>query len=259
MIATSGVLAFITRETLMSQKLAPTALMVAFLLVSPNFAQSPPSLSLEDEVRAGNALVASFLKLNGVGETAEQKRIEKYLQKIGDKVAKNSARKLTYTFHLDPHPGFRSAVAYPGGQIIVGGGVLALMQHEDELAVVLGHEIAHIDLKQCDNRVIEIMQRDQLSAEKFDRLSIEDFGKPYGKDGELAADREGLKMAVAAGYSPQAAQELLEVFQFLNRDAKPAPPRTDAPSLEERIQQSRDVVKSQAWDIARVEQPLELP
>ncbi len=53
-------------------------------------------------------------------------------------------RKLTYTFHLDPHPGFRSAVAYPDGQIIVGGGVLALMQHEDELAVVLGHEIAHV-------------------------------------------------------------------------------------------------------------------
>jgi predicted Zn-dependent protease len=243
----------------MSQKLAPAALMVVFLLVSGNFAQSPPSLSLEDEVRAGNALVASFLRLNDVGETAEQKRIEKYLQKIGDKVAKNSARKLTYTFHLDPHPGFRSAVAYPGGQIIVGGGVLALMQHEDELAVVLGHEIAHIDLKQCANRVIEVMQRDRLSAEQFDRLSIEDFGKPYGKDGELAADREGLKMAVAAGYSPQAAQELLEVFQFLNRDAKPAPPRTDAPSLEERIQQSRDVVKSQAWDISKVEQPLELP
>jgi predicted Zn-dependent protease len=259
MTAASGVLTFITREALMSQKLAPAARMVAFLLVSANFAQSPPSLSLEDEIRAGNALVASFLRLNGVGDTAEQKRIEKYLQKIGDKVAKNSTRKLSYTFHLDPHPGFRSAVAYPGGQIIVGGGVLALMQHEDELAVVLGHEIAHIDLKQCANRVIEVMQRDHLSARQFDRLSIEDFGKPYGKDGELAADREGLKMAVAAGYSPQAAQELLEVFQLLNRDGKPAPPRTDAPSLEERIQQSRDVVKSQAWDSSKVEQPLELP
>jgi hypothetical protein len=63
----------------MSKKLAPAALMVAFLLVSSNFAQSPSALSLEDEIRAGNALVASFLKLNDVGETAEQKKIEKYL------------------------------------------------------------------------------------------------------------------------------------------------------------------------------------
>jgi predicted Zn-dependent protease len=73
-------------------------------------------------------LVSSFFKLNEVGETRESKRIEEYLQRIGDKVAQRSTRTLTYKFHLDPHPGFRSAVAYPGGQIIVGEGVLALME-----------------------------------------------------------------------------------------------------------------------------------
>jgi predicted Zn-dependent protease len=87
-----------------------------------------PVLSLEDEIRAANALVSSFFKLNEVGETRESKRIEEYLQRIGDKVAQRSTRTLTYKFHLDPHPGFRSAVAYPGGQIIVGEGVLALME-----------------------------------------------------------------------------------------------------------------------------------
>lgn len=243
----------------MSKRLVLAALMLAFLFVSFSVSQSPPALPLEDEIRAGNALEASFMKLNEVGETPEQKRIEAYLQKVGDKVAQNSTRKLTYKFHLDPHPGFRSAVAYPGGQIIVGGGVLALMQHEDELAVVLGHEIAHADLKQCARRVIEVMQKDHLTADQFDKLSIEDFGKPYGKDGELAADREGIKMAVAAGYSAHAATELFEVFQFLIRDEKPAPPRADAPSLEERIQQARDEIKSQAWDSSKAEQPLDLP
>ena len=243
----------------MSKMLVPAALLATFLFVSCSFAHSPPPLSLEDEIRAGNALEASFMKLNEVGETPEQKRIEAYLQQVGEKVAEKSTRKLADKIHLDPHPGFRSAVAYPGGQIIVGGGVLALMQHEDELAVVLGHEIAHADLKQCAQRVIEVMQRDHLTADQFDKLSIEEFGKPYGKEGELAADREGLKMAVAAGYSAHAATELFEVYQFLARDAKPAPPRTDAPSLEERIQQARDEVKSQAWDNSKAEQPLDLP
>jgi len=243
----------------MSKSLVLAALILAILFVSSSGAQSAPPLSLEDEIRAGKALEASFMTLNEVGETPEQKRIEGYLQQVGDKVARTSTRKLAYKFHLDPHPGFRSAVAYPGGQIIVGGGVLALMVHEDELAVVLGHEIAHADLKQCAQRVTEAMQRDHLTADQFDKLSIEDFGKPYGKDGELAADREGLKMAVAAGYSPHAATELLEIYQFLARDAKPAPPRTDAPSLEERIQQARDEIKSQAWDTSKAEQPLQLP
>ena len=216
-------------------------------------------LSVEDEIRAGNSLAASFMKLNEVGETSQSKEIEVYLQKVGDKVAQNSKRKLKYTFHLDLHPGFRSAVAYPGGQIIVGGGVLALMQHEDELAVVLGHEIAHVDLKQCAQRVMSVMERDHLTVEQLDKLSIDDFGKPYGKEGELAADREGLQLAVAAGYSPRAAVELLEVFQFLARDAKPAPARKDAPSLEERILQAKDEIKSHGWDTSKPEQALDLP
>jgi predicted Zn-dependent protease len=133
------------------------------------------------------------------------------------------------------------------------------MTHEDELAVVLGHEIEHVDLNQCAQRVVEAMKKDHLTPDQFDKLSIDDFGDPYGKDGELAADREGVKLAEAAGYSPHAAVELLEVFQFLSRDAKPAPPRTDAPSLEERIQQVKDEIKTQNWDDSKVEKPLDLP
>ena len=229
------------------------------LLPALAFAQSSPQLSTADEIRAGEALFAAFQKSQGFADTPESKAIEVYLQKVGDKVAQNAKRKLPYKFHLDPHPGFRSGVGYPGGQIVVGGGVLALMEHEDELAVVLGHEIEHIDLGQCAQRVIEAMQKDHLTPAQFDKLSIDDFGNPYGKAGELAADREGVKLAVAAGYSPQAAVELFEVFQFLARDAKPAPPRADSPSLEERIRQVRDQIKGEGWDTSKAEKPLDLP
>lgn len=229
------------------------------LLPTLAFAQASPQLSTADEIRAGDALFAAFQKSQGFADTPESKAIEVYLQKVGDKVAQNAKRKLPYKFYLDPHPGFRSGVGYPGGQIVVGGGVLALMEHEDELAVVLGHEIEHIDLGQCAQRVIEAMQKDHLRPAQFDKLSIDDFGNPYGKTGELAADREGVKLAVAAGYSPQAAVELLEVFQFLARDAKPAPPRADSPSLEERIRQVRDQIKSEGWGTSKAEKPLDLP
>ena len=232
------------------------SLMSSFLLAS---AQQPaPVLPTSDEIRAGDALLASFRKSQGFVDTPESKGIEEYLQKIGDKVAQHAARKLPYKFHLDPHPGFRSAVAYPGGQIVVGGGVLALMTHEDELAIVLGHEIAHIDLNQCSQRVVGAMQRDHLTPAEFDKLSIDEFGDPYGKDGELAADREGIKLAVAAGYSPRAALELLEVFEFLFRDNSPGP-RKDAPSLQERIRQAKDEIKAEGWDESKAETPLNLP
>jgi predicted Zn-dependent protease len=103
------------------------------------------------------------------------------------------------------------------------------------------------------------MKKDHLGPDQFDKLSIEDFGSPYGKDGELAADMEGLKLAVAAGYSPHAAEELLEVFQFLTPHDKPAAPRPDAPSLQERIQQAKDTIKKLKWDDSKPEKPLDLP
>lgn len=237
---------------------AVTRILLSFFLLAFVSAQPSPQLSLEDEVRAGDALLASFQQSQGFADTPESKAIEAYLQKVGDKVAQHAKRKLSYKFHLDPHPGFRSAVAYPGGQIVVGGGALALMTHEDELAIVLGHEIEHIDLEQCAHRVTESMQKDHLTPDHFDKLSIEDYGSPYGKEGELAADREGIRLAVAAGYSPRAAIELLETYQFLSRDSKPAP-RQDAPSLEERIQQVKDEIRRHGWNDATPEKPLDLP
>jgi predicted Zn-dependent protease len=242
----------------MFNRAVPAAALILFSLLPLSSAQTP-LLGTEDEMRAGDALLAAFKKSQGFSDTVESKAIEEYLQKVGDRVAQNAKRKLPYKFHLDPHPGFRSAVAYPGGQIVVGGGVLALMTHEDELAVVLGHEIEHIDLNQCAQRVVSAMQKDHLTPNEFDKLSIDEFGNPYGKDGELAADREGIKLAVAAGYSPHAAVELLEMFQYLYHTDKPAPPRKDAPSLEERIQQAKDQIKSQGWDESKPPKPLDLP
>lgn len=234
-------------------------LLACSLLYDGTHGKPADSMTSDDERRAGEALLAAFHKQTGFAESDETRRIEEYLQRVGDKVAKNASHKLPYKFYLDPHPGFRSAVAYPGGVVLVGGGVLALMQHEDELAVVLGHEISHIDLNQCHQRLAEVMARDHLGTDQFDKLSIEDFGKPYGKDGELAADRAGLKLAVGAGYSPHAAVELLEVYQFLSRGDKPAAPRTDSPSLEERIRQAGDEIKSQGWDESKKEEPLQIP
>jgi beta-barrel assembly-enhancing protease len=251
-------------EILLS-KLATIAAILFLVAMSASLtlAQSDAALSTEDEIRAGHALFASFQKSQRFADTPQTKTIEEYLQKVGDRVAQNAKRKLPYRFRLDPHPGFRSAVAYPGGLVVVGGGVLALMAHEDELAIVLGHEIGHIDLGQCAQRVTAAMQRDHLTPEDFDKLSIGEFGGPYGKDGELAADKEGIELAVAAGYSPHAAIELLEVFQFLGRNDPAPAPRKDAPSLEERIQQARDqikdLIKNKAWDESKPQTPLNLP
>jgi len=63
-------------------------------------------------------------------------------------VAAGAERKLPYRFHFDANPAFHNAVGLPGGQVYVGAGILAYMDAEDQLAVVLGHKIEHVNLNQ---------------------------------------------------------------------------------------------------------------
>src|SRR5688572_14030763 len=67
-----------------------------------------------------------------------------YLDALGQRLAKESPRQnLTHQFHIadTPEP---NAFALPGGYVYVTRGLLALVNSEDELAGVVGHEIGHV-------------------------------------------------------------------------------------------------------------------
>jgi len=64
---------------------------------------------------------------------------------------KVSRRGIRYRFHVIDSPGI-NAFALPGGQIFVTTGMMNFVQSEAELAAVLGHEMAHVDLRHCIER-----------------------------------------------------------------------------------------------------------
>src|SRR5690242_13673824 len=69
---------------------------------------------------------------------------EAYLREVGQRlaVAANDSRwKFTFQIADQKEP---NAFAIPGGGIYVSRGLLALINKEDELAGILGHEIAHV-------------------------------------------------------------------------------------------------------------------
>jgi predicted Zn-dependent protease len=80
-------------------------------------------------------------------------QIQTHLQQVGERASLHSRRKLHYQFHYIPQISFVNAFALPGGHVFVGAGLLTLMKSEDALAAVLGHEIEHIDLRHCADRV----------------------------------------------------------------------------------------------------------
>jgi predicted Zn-dependent protease len=136
-------------------------------------------------------------------------------------VAAHARRKLNYRFHLIADPDLINAFALPGGHVFIGMGLLGQMTSEDELAFVLGHELEHIDHYHAVERVqIEARLRnlnlDVVAAIAQIPMSLWQAG--YSKEQEFEADREGLRLSVAAGYSPQGAVEMLTRLADLHRE-----------------------------------------
>ena len=138
------------------------------------------SITDTDEVRAGQILAEEFAQKEGMRSTPQTTKIDEYLQAVGDRVAAHAQRKLPYRFHFDPSPAFKSAVGLPGGQIFVGGGILAYMDSEDQLAAVLGHEVEHIALNQCRDRLIQVLAEKHLSTDKLEELKLTIFYPDMG-------------------------------------------------------------------------------
>jgi len=70
--------------------------------------------------------------------------LAEYIDRLGQRLAAHSPRtRITYSFQVADMPE-ANAFALPGGHIYVSRGLLALVNTEDQLAAVLGHEIAHV-------------------------------------------------------------------------------------------------------------------
>jgi beta-barrel assembly-enhancing protease len=216
------------------------------------------TISDADEVRVGKILAGKFAKGEGIAPSPQNKKLDAYLQQVGDRVAVHARRKIPYRFHFDPNPGFRSAVGLPGGQVFVGAGILAYMDTEDQLAMVLGHEIEHIDLNQCNERLVKELAKKNLSIRQADKLAVDPFGDGYGHDGEFAADREGVILAMKAGYSADGAMRLLKTYVILG-DQMPNTANEAMANLEARIEQIRQIRDASTLPKPAAEKKLALP
>lgn len=132
---------------------APTALLYLVADTERELTRLPMKYTRipdSEEIKHGNQIAS---EIEDSGQDAESKVVEAYLQTVGNRIAAHAERKLPYKFHYIPDRNFINAFAIPGGHVFMGAGLLALMENEDELAAVLGHEIEHIDHYHCAERL----------------------------------------------------------------------------------------------------------
>jgi predicted Zn-dependent protease len=177
-------------------------------------------LSDAEEIRIGDQLAQCYINELPV-PSASMQATQRYVARVGERVAAHTRRRLPYRFHLIPDPNFVNAFAIPGGHVFIGQGLINQMSTEDELAFVLGHEIEHIDHYHAAERVqiearLHNLNLDAVAAVAQFPLSLWQAG--YTKDQEFEADREGLRIAAVSGYSPQGAIMVLNRFLTLHRE-----------------------------------------
>jgi len=181
-------------------------------------------ISDSEETQIGDRLANQYAAQHassGPAETAEDRALEQYLNEVGGRVAAHAKRTLPWRFHLLRDRNLVNAFALPGGHIFVGTGLLDRLKSEDELAFVLGHEIEHVDHYHSVERVqveAKLRHLDLDIVGQLASLPISLWQAGYSKDEEFEADREGLRIAVASGYSAQGAVNLLERWVQLNRE-----------------------------------------
>jgi predicted Zn-dependent protease len=224
-------------------------------------------MSDEEEIRIGNELAKSeSYSSREEREAPETVIVEHYLMRVGEQVVRGAHRKLPYKFHYIPLPTFINAFALPGGHVYVGAGLLSLMDSEDELAAVMGHEIEHIDHYHCAERVQREQALRKIPLAGLIAIPIEVFEAGYSKDQELEADREGTRLAVRAGNSASGAIRMFETFGRLYEEyeAKAKTPQEELsivaqqtlegyfrshPLPSERIAQVRKLIASEGWPV----------
>ncbi len=225
-----------------------------------SFARMPDA----EEIRIGNELARRYAREDERERTPEAAIIEHYITRVGSELASHAHRKLPYKFHYIANSNFINAFALPGGHVYVSGGLVSLMDSEDELAAVIGHEIEHIDHYHCADRV-----QQQEALRKFPlgglvALPIAVFEAGYSKDQELEADREGTRLAVQAGYSANGAIRMFETFDRLHKEyqAQAKTPQEELsqvalqtlegyfrshPLSSERIAQVQTMIATEGW------------
>ncbi|HEY2498299.1 MAG TPA: M48 family metallopeptidase [Candidatus Angelobacter sp.] len=214
--AAAGALYYSARHK-QETRVGPEAMLNALADTQREFSRVPAGLtriSDEQEISIGNGLAERYVEQLGTGDAGMQN----YVSLVGGKVAAHARRKLQYKFHYIPDEGLVNAFALPGGHVFIGKGLVKLLQTEDELAGVLGHELEHIDNYHCVERYQLKARMEGLPLAELVVLPVELFQAGYGKEQELEADRDGTYLAVLAGYSPQGAVHLFERFGRLQRE-----------------------------------------
>ena len=208
------------------------------------------------------------LGLNSAPEMARQhgglypdERYQNLVTSVGEKIVQANPEinqtPYYFQFHLLADPETVNAFALPGGQIFITFGLLKLLDSEDEVAGVLGHEIGHVVGRHSN----EQMAKAQLSQGLVNAVVMAggaDYGMTagqlaqfvsqlkntaYGRGDELESDQLGVRFMIRAGYDPNALIRVMEVLKKAAAGRAPPEFLSTHPDPDNRVERIKEAIR----------------
>jgi predicted Zn-dependent protease len=193
--------------------------------------------SWQQEVELGNEVDSEIISQFGLYDDPE---VAEYFSEVSSVILENSHmrregtpeqfRNTEFTFRVLDSP-VVNAFALPGGFVYVTRGLMAHLNNEAQLAVVIGHEIGHVAARHASQRGLQqtigqaVVVGGAIIGQEFLGVSGESIlnlsGQAaqllflsYSRDHERESDRLGVEYAAMTGYN---AAEGADFFTSLKR------------------------------------------
>ena len=180
-------------------------------------------MTAEQEIALGRQLAPQMAaQFGGPSPSAERERVARVGARI---VAQSAAARAPYkfSFHLLADRKTVNAFALPGGQIFITEALLRLLNSDDEVAGVLGHEVGHVLARHS----AEHLAKQQLTQSLIGAVAIGSgydtaqlahlagslINMKHGRDDELESDSLGLRLMREAGYDPRAMVSVMQKLE----------------------------------------------
>ncbi len=186
-------------------------------------------------------------------------KVQAYVNEVGQKMARLSHRpSLEFTFRVVDSP-ILNAFALPGGYVYITRGILAHMNNEAELAMVVGHEIGHVTARhgvsqqsraQIANLGLGLGSVFSQTVAKYGQAAAQATGllfMKYGRDDERESDRLGVEYSLKAGYDAAAGCKFFEVLDRQSAESGQSLPNwmSTHPAPADRVETTRQLAATQ--------------
>jgi predicted Zn-dependent protease len=198
-----------------------------------NATTGTPELSVTSKAREAELGTIEAKKIESLMGLVDDPALNTYISEIGQRLANALPEKdIVYTFKIVDSQ-TPNAFALPGGYVYVTRGLLAFLNNEDELACVIGHEIAHVAARHSVRQQTRSILASPFAiatglagaatsiiAPRVGGL-IAGVGEVttgavlagYSREQEREADRIGMELAAKSGWAPGGMTSMLNTLE----------------------------------------------